>query len=902
MKKGFLLVMLAVFACGTPKQGGLDSGVDVPAGEGVQPDTAVDTSVADSRQVEAVAGDTSTDISGTHWTRPKGYAVLKFCVDDSANKTYRDGQIRWTGSFKWDAKTNTIKYASSWLPTDGPFIPLYDDGPISKGGHEAEGAVAGDHVFCAETYLKADKAYTIEYGTLDEHDHWIWQGPNGTVDIPKGSTKVYDLGTQKLAKFGKIDFKVAIDMSKLNKQFKSVTPDGYDVYVKTSANSWTPVQLLDNGKKGDAKAGDGVFTYQQSQHLGPHDGLVAMGQHVQFVFMFVMQGMDIEDGQEYKVGADCAMDGVAAWTDAAKTGDFEPADVLMERDSRGQVFNTTVIIGGGNPWCKVDKDCFKGKCTSDGCSLGTQEGQLAITGVRPTQGPATGGTKVTISGSGFADGATVQFGGKDADDVTVKDATTITCTTPAHEKGKVDVVVTNPNDKSATLARGFEYIRQNQAVTIEDAVLLDPLTLNVEQGVPSPALNAKVKVKNGDHQSIQAQCGFGPYGSDPGTSGQWQFIKAIYSNDDGGYALYNANLMLATPGKYAFTFRFKGDGDWVYADSTGTADGFDAAKIGTITVPQPVLKPDITSVIPDYGPTNASTSVRIEGHNFKDGAKVLVDGQEITPDSVAEDKITFTAPSHAMGLVDVSVKNPDGQVDTQTGGFVYVPEGTPEIDGTIGADWDPSWQVADNNIETDTAGNELHKMYVAFDNDNLYIGIAGKSDASHYIIGYLDPDYGDGQGYRDMTKLGDNSGNGDLDDALSSTFVIDNTDFGAYWGFGTLGMKSMQATDKPGDFPDAGWRAFIDPQYPDVGPQNFGWEQGAVVCGDSAIELSVPLKSLWGPESARVPMRHHIALVVVITNLYGNKRVNQSLPGKFDSSNPMHLNAVDLWIRPGNEQ
>ena len=904
MKKISILLILGLFACGTPKQGeGLDTGQDVTF------DTDSDTAtVTDSDSVTDTVKDSATDINGVKWTRPDGYAVLTFCVDDTANKTYKGGQIRWTGSFAWDEKTNIITYATSWLPADGPFIPLYDDGPITKGGHEAEGSVAGDHKLCAEAYLKADKDYTIEYGTLDEYNHWIWQGPNGTIDIPKGSTKVYDLGTQKIAKFGNIDFKVALDMNALNEDFKSVTPDAYDVYVKTSANSWAPVQLLDNGKDGDVAAGDGVFTYQQSNHLGPHDGMITKGQHVQFVFVFLVQGMDISNGQEYKVGADCSMDGTAAWSDAAKSGDFQPVDVVMERDSRGATFNTTIIIGGGKPWCNKDADCFAGTCGSNGCTTGTST--LTVTGIQPAQGPADGGTDVTIAGTGFADGASVNFGDAAATDVAIVDAKTITCKTPAHEAGKVDVTVKNTDSKTAVLKQGFEYIEQAKPVTIKDAVLLDPLNVQTQQGVPTSKLNAKVKIENGDHQSIRAQCGFGPKDSDPTNNGQWQFIAATYSNDEAGYSIYNANLMVAIPGEYAFTFRFKGDGDWVYADSNGTTDGFDATKVGSLTIPQPVIKPEITAVVPNYGPVNAPTTVEIEGHNFKDGLSVTMGGQVVTVNSVAEDKIEIIATAHAMGLVDVSVKNPDGKQDELPQSFAYVPRGTPVIDGVIdtagGSDWNPGWQVATNNIETDISGNELHKLYVAFDSDSLYIGIDGKSDGEHYIIGYMDVDYDAATGptgYRDMTALTDNSGNGDLDDALSSTFIVNNTKFGADFGFGTLGMQSFHSGDDLGTSTSAGWRSLVmtDQWSPTVPPNNLYWLDSNVISGDSAVETSISLHKLWGPEAAMVPMLHHIALVVVISNNYGDKRVNQALPSKFDANNPMHLNTVDLWIRPENK-
>jgi hypothetical protein len=80
-----------------------------------------------------------------------------------------------------------------------------------------------------------------------------------------------------------------------------------------------------------------------------------------------------------------------------------------------------------------------------------------ISGVSPTSGSRTGGTAVTISGTGFAAGATVTFGGVTASNVKVVGSTTITVTAPAHAAGVVNVVVTNPDAQSGTLASGYTY-------------------------------------------------------------------------------------------------------------------------------------------------------------------------------------------------------------------------------------------------------------------------------------------------------------------------------------------------------------------------------------------------------------------------------------------------------------
>ena len=82
---------------------------------------------------------------------------------------------------------------------------------------------------------------------------------------------------------------------------------------------------------------------------------------------------------------------------------------------------------------------------------------LAVTSIVPTSGRVAGGTKVTITGTSFVNGATATIGGVAATAVTWVNPTTITATTAAHAVGPVDVVVTNPNTQTGMLTNGFVY-------------------------------------------------------------------------------------------------------------------------------------------------------------------------------------------------------------------------------------------------------------------------------------------------------------------------------------------------------------------------------------------------------------------------------------------------------------
>lgn len=80
--------------------------------------------------------------------------------------------------------------------------------------------------------------------------------------------------------------------------------------------------------------------------------------------------------------------------------------------------------------------------------------------INPDHGPVAGGTAVTLTGANFLAGAGVTFGGTAATDVIVASESSITCVTPAHAAGFVDVVVTNPDTQTGTLAGGFRFLEE----------------------------------------------------------------------------------------------------------------------------------------------------------------------------------------------------------------------------------------------------------------------------------------------------------------------------------------------------------------------------------------------------------------------------------------------------------
>ena len=89
----------------------------------------------------------------------------------------------------------------------------------------------------------------------------------------------------------------------------------------------------------------------------------------------------------------------------------------------------------------------------------TQLAGLSLTGISPAVGPATGGTQVTLTGTGFEPDMRVMFGGLDAAATEFVSSTTLIATTPAHAPGTVWVGVLGaaPDYSNAWIDAAFHY-------------------------------------------------------------------------------------------------------------------------------------------------------------------------------------------------------------------------------------------------------------------------------------------------------------------------------------------------------------------------------------------------------------------------------------------------------------
>lgn len=87
-----------------------------------------------------------------------------------------------------------------------------------------------------------------------------------------------------------------------------------------------------------------------------------------------------------------------------------------------------------------------------------------IAAITPDRGAVEKGNVVTVTGTGFASGATVSFDGRSAAILAVT-STSITVVAPAHASGVVGVIVRNVDGQRATRADGYTYVATAPLIT-----------------------------------------------------------------------------------------------------------------------------------------------------------------------------------------------------------------------------------------------------------------------------------------------------------------------------------------------------------------------------------------------------------------------------------------------------
>jgi large repetitive protein len=131
-----------------------------------------------------------------------------------------------------------------------------------------------------------------------------------------------------------------------------------------------------------------------------------------------------------------------------------------------------------------------------------------------------------------------------------------------------------------------------------------------------------------------------------------------------------------------------------------------AAKAYTYDVPPPP-PPRPVSLSPGRGPTTGGTAVKLNGSNFRSGARVIFDGRELQTTFIDSNFVSFKTPVHNPGSVTITIINSDGQVGELKDAFIYegpipppvVKLNFPAGGETLSSDGEPitiSWSIESN--------------------------------------------------------------------------------------------------------------------------------------------------------------------------------------------------------------
>ncbi len=242
-----------------------------------------------------------------------------------------------------------------------------------------------------------------------------------------------------------------------------------------------------------------------------------------------------------------------------------------------------------------------------------------ITSISPPSGTIGGQTAVTITGVNFTGATLVTFGGFACGSVVVVNATTITCVTPAHGGGVVDVIVTTPAGPSGTSGTANDYTYTG-----------GPTITSLNPATGQASGNTIVTIT-------------GTNFTQNGTTVKFDGVIAVFTYID------PETLIAASPPHSAGTVR-------VSVTTPGGTTPDTAADDFTYTG---ASIPAVTALSPTSGPIG--TTVIITGSGFTGANLVTFGGISATYTVNSDAQVTASVPAGtAAGTVDVRVSTPSG--------------------------------------------------------------------------------------------------------------------------------------------------------------------------------------------------------------------------------------------------
>jgi hypothetical protein len=252
-----------------------------------------------------------------------------------------------------------------------------------------------------------------------------------------------------------------------------------------------------------------------------------------------------------------------------------------------------------------------------------------VAGINPSAGPTSGGTAVTIAGTGFTTSSVINFGGSASSGVTVTSSTSITATAPAGSSGTVDVTVSTGGGTSATgAADHFTYTAP-------------PTVSGVSPSAGPTAGGTSVTVTGTGFTGATAV----DFGSAPASFTVTSDTSLTATDPAGAAGTVNVTVTNATG-----------------TSATSSTDQFSY-----------LAPPSVTSISPSAGPLGGGTSVTITGTHFAAATSVAFGASTASGFTVISDtQIDATSPA-GTGLEGVTVTSPGGTSAPINFDFVAAP-------------------------------------------------------------------------------------------------------------------------------------------------------------------------------------------------------------------------------------
>ncbi|MGW1000685.1 IPT/TIG domain-containing protein [Streptomyces sp. NPDC002520] len=321
-----------------------------------------------------------------------------------------------------------------------------------------------------------------------------------------------------------------------------------------------------------------------------------------------------------------------------------------------------------------------------------------LTGVSPNQGPAAGGTAVTLTGSGFTGATSVNFGTNQAQFATMSD-TRINCTAPSGSDSPV-VTVTTPGGTSNGVT--FTYLTSpvvssvtpNQGPTAGgNTVTVTGTNLSGATAVLFGGRSGTITGNTGTQITVQAPAA-SPVNLTVTTAGgtssplPYSYVPppTVVSVDPALGPALGGNTVTITGSNLSLTsaVRFGSRtavGISVVSDDQITATVPSGSGTVGVTATTPggtsltgagnpyytyVAGPAVTRLSPNQGPAAGGDSITITGSNLTYTDSVKVGGASAPFVTVSDTKVVAVAPGGAPGSVTLVVHTPGG-----TSGTVY---------------------------------------------------------------------------------------------------------------------------------------------------------------------------------------------------------------------------------------